>query len=757
MRTYADKRRPQLSTEDLLHLRWLLGGVLALLSVWTLFYLEPAIWPFGLLATLVILVALAFPALPGRVPRAVWLAGLPAIAIFFAVDLYARDMIPAFVRLMVVLVLYRAVAHRTRREDLQLVVLCLFLIVVTGVLTVSIAFSLQIVAFTAFAMAFLFVVNLVRDAQNEEDALPSAEWTLISRKRLLKRLWGILDLRMVLLVGSLLAIVLAISTAIFLAMPRFQMDGSLSLFQFTRGSSHSGFSESIALGEVTDIAQDHSVVMRVDAPAAAMQPGVPYWRMVVLDEYGGGSFRVSRAIQARVGARAISAREFAPDWWTGPAGEAPETTTDESGASVTVFLEGGVSRYLPLPGQFSRVRFKDMENIVPNPIFGVISTPQLSAGLLSFQIEGGDFSGSIPDPDFERTLLRAPAGARFDSSTVDDRFRHRFLSYPATTAALPIEEEERALLRELVDRITGGARLDPRTFAQRACAFLAETHDYALSVSLADSVQGQDPVVRWLRAGLPGHCEFFAASFTLLCRTAGFPTRAITGFRGGTWNSFEHYFMVRNSDAHAWCEVYDGAGSWFRVDPTPGAVPVGQAPGVGPSLAAIAADRSMSAYFDSLRMIWYRRIVSFDKRSQREVAGLLKNASGKAAAEAGSVMGRLAREVVAWMHQPWTLESRGDLFYLGVIGILAFCTARRTGLRVSDLWGRMARGEAAARRKAGLLLRRLQVRLAEPKPDQRWDASSARELEAQLILIRYGRIESWPEPLRVFRTVRRLL
>jgi len=35
-----EKKRPQLSLDELHQLKWLLGGGLVLLSVWTVFYLE---------------------------------------------------------------------------------------------------------------------------------------------------------------------------------------------------------------------------------------------------------------------------------------------------------------------------------------------------------------------------------------------------------------------------------------------------------------------------------------------------------------------------------------------------------------------------------------------------------------------------------------------------------------------------------------------------------------------------------------------
>ena len=109
---------------------------------------------------------------------------------------------------------------------------------------------------------------------------------------------------------------------------------------------------------------------------------------------------------------------------------------------------------------------------------------------------------------------------------------------------------------------------------------------------------------------MPGHCELFAGAFTLLARTAGIPTRIVTGFRGGTWSGFEDYYMVRNRDAHAWCEIFDGRDAWLRVDPTPGGGLVGAG---NDSLGTPLIDRSWVAYLDSLRIVWYRRIVNFDR------------------------------------------------------------------------------------------------------------------------------------------------
>jgi len=70
-----------------------------------------------------------------------------------------------------------------------------------------------------------------------------------------------------------------------------------------------------------------------------------------------------------------------------------------------------------------------------------------------------------------------------------------------------------------------------------------------------------------------GFCEHYASSFVLLMRAAGIPARVITGYQGIEKNDVGDYYIVRQSSAHAWAEVWLGdknsAGKgWVRIDPT---------------------------------------------------------------------------------------------------------------------------------------------------------------------------------------------
>lgn len=65
-----------------------------------------------------------------------------------------------------------------------------------------------------------------------------------------------------------------------------------------------------------------------------------------------------------------------------------------------------------------------------------------------------------------------------------------------------------------------------------------------------------------------GFCEHYAASFTVLMRAAGIPTRVVTGYQGGEINPVDGYLVIRQRDAHAWTEVWLQDKGWVRIDPT---------------------------------------------------------------------------------------------------------------------------------------------------------------------------------------------
>jgi hypothetical protein len=65
-----------------------------------------------------------------------------------------------------------------------------------------------------------------------------------------------------------------------------------------------------------------------------------------------------------------------------------------------------------------------------------------------------------------------------------------------------------------------------------------------------------------------GFCGHYASAFVQLMRAAGIPARVVTGYQGGIWNRYGNYLLIRQSDAHAWSEIWLEGEGWVRVDPT---------------------------------------------------------------------------------------------------------------------------------------------------------------------------------------------
>jgi len=65
-----------------------------------------------------------------------------------------------------------------------------------------------------------------------------------------------------------------------------------------------------------------------------------------------------------------------------------------------------------------------------------------------------------------------------------------------------------------------------------------------------------------------GFCEHIASSFVVLMRALDIPARVVTGYQGGELNPVDGVWTVRQSDAHAWAEIWQAGRGWVRVDPT---------------------------------------------------------------------------------------------------------------------------------------------------------------------------------------------
>jgi transglutaminase-like putative cysteine protease len=101
-------------------------------------------------------------------------------------------------------------------------------------------------------------------------------------------------------------------------------------------------------------------------------------------------------------------------------------------------------------------------------------------------------------------------------------------------------------------------------------AFAQDGFVYTLQPPL---LPGRDAVDDFLYGTRAGFCEHYAGAFVFLMRSAGVPARVVTGYQGGEINPIDGYLTVRQSDAHAWAEVWLPRQGWVRVDPTAAVAP----------------------------------------------------------------------------------------------------------------------------------------------------------------------------------------
>jgi hypothetical protein len=104
-------------------------------------------------------------------------------------------------------------------------------------------------------------------------------------------------------------------------------------------------------------------------------------------------------------------------------------------------------------------------------------------------------------------------------------------------------------------------------------AVLAKFHEEEYFYTLQPPALGSNSVDRFLFDTRQGFCEHYASAFAFMMRSAGIPTRIVLGYQGGEINPMGGHLIVRQSDAHAWTEVWLERYGWYRVDPTAAVAP----------------------------------------------------------------------------------------------------------------------------------------------------------------------------------------
>ncbi len=162
---------------------------------------------------------------------------------------------------------------------------------------------------------------------------------------------------------------------------------------------------------------------------------------------------------------------------------------------------------------------------------------------------------------------------------INKRLTYRAASDP-DLRLLSLTPRERAMGLQLPDRVSPrvaglveqwrGVSDEPLQLVEQALAYFREQ---PFVYTLTPGELSGDVVDRFLFETRRGFCEHYAGSFALLMRLAGIPARVVVGYQGGEKNPHAEHWVVRQSDAHAWTEVWLPDYGWWRVDPTAAVAP----------------------------------------------------------------------------------------------------------------------------------------------------------------------------------------
>ena len=330
-------------------------------------------------------------------------------------------------------------------------------------------------------------------------------------------------------------------------------------------AGRSGLSENMRVGEVASLAMDDSVALRIrfDTPGGKEPPASSlYFRGPVLSQFDGRNWQADEMADAMAVAQLqVTGEPIRYQMLVEPSKRRWLTLLDAVPGEPQI----------PPGASVGRMRMStNLQWMTQRPITDVLRVDAQSYTQFSYgpQKDGGNL----------QRYLQLPPGSNPRTAELGQQI----LAQAGASAATPV------LVTAALQRLRSGGYV------------------YTLEPGVVDNIHTADDF--WFDSK-QGFCEHIASAFAVLMRGMGVPARIVTGYQGGDRNTVDDYWTVRNSDAHAWAEVWIAGQGWTRVDPT-GAVSPGrvgqfqrlQAPG-GAIASAVGTFVNIST-MEQLRAVW---------------------------------------------------------------------------------------------------------------------------------------------------------
>jgi protein-glutamine gamma-glutamyltransferase len=524
--------------------------------------------------------------------------------VFYAVDYFyvSRSFLSATVHMVLFSLVVKIFSVRRDRDLLYLIVLSFLMMLSAAVLTVDTMFLAAFALFILAAMAAFIGLEMRR---SERQAL--ATGTLPAESRGFYRpLAGAAAIMGVLTMAG--------AAVIFFVLPRINSAGYLRSLG-RQNAMLTGFSHEVHLGGIGQILQSQAVVMHVQVLSGKLSAD-PKWRGIALANFDGQR------------------------WWNGT--EIPvlravnNAPLDLNQASPLAFYSGAAPTASP------SLRYRVIMEPGALNVFFLAPVPlKLNGDYRAVEVnpDGSVFSlrGSDSDPGQAVSIYSAEADARNPEPLV---LHSNARDYPPRVAMYLQLPRVDPRVRDLARRITASSSSNYER-ARAVDAYLKGNYGYTLQLP---GVRVPDQLTYFLFERKKGHCEYFATSMAIMLRTLNIPARVINGFRGGEYNDVTGNYIVRESNAHSWVEVYFPEFGWMTFDPTP------------PSPAAAPGRWSrLELYLDAMEGMWREWVINYDFSHQVRLSNQISTTSINVQSRFRHSMNRryqkLLDRVAAWQHR----------------------------------------------------------------------------------------------------------
>ncbi len=377
-----------------------------------------------------------------------------------------------------------------------------------------------------------------------------------------------------------------IMAVLFLLFPRF---GPLWGIPGDAMSGRSGLSASMQVGNLAALALDESIAMRIRFEGPPPPQQALYFRGPVLSSFDG---REWRTLQRQSGSRFHAVASGPANLQVAGTPVRYEVTLEPNNRPWIFVLD--VASQAPAASGFDMVMTSELQWIASGPV----------TDLLRYQAQS--------HTDFQY-------GPRFAAAVLPN-----YLELPP--GFNPRTEELARQLRADPALASGGAQA-----LVNAALLRLRTGGYIYT--LEPGTSGEHTADEFWFDSKAGFCEHIASAFVILMRAMEIPSRVVTGYQGGDRNPVDGFWAVRQSDAHAWAEVWLAGRGWVRVDPTASVSPgrTGAFERLQPRRGALAiafdavtpnVAATIRAAWEAVNNAWNQRILSYTQSKQLD---LLRN------------------------------------------------------------------------------------------------------------------------------------